>query len=379
MPAPSLELDPATLAELGRFGFDPVQLETFAARVMAPVAAGGADPNLVRGAITPLVEGDVRQLPAAGSAEATRLAALGRDAARRGEVGVVVLAGGMATRFGGVVKAIVPAIGPHSFLALKHADVAARAREAGAVIPMLLMTSYATHDRTLAHVAELGLGGPAPVASFPQFVSVRLGPGGGLFRQADGTLSPYSTGHGDLTFALRASGTLDRFRRAGGRVLCVSNVDNLGATLDWTVLGAHLEHGRAVTAELVAKAPGDRGGAPARVDGVPQIIEAFRFPPAFDQDSIPLFNTNSFVLDASALDRDFPLDFFQVEKQVDGRAAIQFERLVGQLTAHLPTQFLVVPRDGVDGRFQPVKDPAELTARRPVIEALLAARGVATS
>jgi len=127
---------------------------------------------------------------------------------------------------------------------------------------------------------------------------------------------------------------------------------------------------------VVAKDPGDRGGAPARVDGVPQILEAFRFPPGFDQDAIGVFNTNTFVLDVAAIDRDFPLTYFHVAKQVDGATAIQHERLVGELTAFLPTHFALVPRTGVDGRFQPVKDPPELEARRAEIEAILRARGV---
>ncbi len=67
---------------------------------------------------------------------------------------------------------------------------------------------------------------------FPQFVSLRLTPEGQLFTEADGTNSPYAPGHGDLTFALRKSGMLEKFRSAGGRILMMSNVDNLGATLD---------------------------------------------------------------------------------------------------------------------------------------------------
>ncbi len=51
---------------------------------------------------------------------------------------------------------------------------------------------------------------------------------------------------------------------------------------------------------------------------------------------------------------------------------IQFERLVGQLTAFLPSHFLIVPR----GRFLPVKDPEELEARRADIVALLRAYGI---
>lgn len=169
---------------------------------------------------------------------------------------------------------------------------------------------------------------------------------------------------------------LERFRAAGGRYLHMSNVDNLAATLDPAVIGAHLASGCGLTAEVVAKDPGDKGGAPARVDGVAQILEAFRFPRGFDQDAIRVFNTNSFVLDVDAIDRDFPLTYFHVAKQVDGATAIQYERLVGELTAFVPTHFLEVPRRGVDGRFQPVKDPPELEARRADIEAILRARGV---
>jgi UTP--glucose-1-phosphate uridylyltransferase len=44
---------------------------------------------------------------------------------RRGEVGAVILAGGMATRFGGVVKAAVEVLDGQSFLELKLKDLAA--------------------------------------------------------------------------------------------------------------------------------------------------------------------------------------------------------------------------------------------------------------
>ncbi|MEO8548585.1 MAG: UTP--glucose-1-phosphate uridylyltransferase, partial [Kofleriaceae bacterium] len=234
--------------------------------------------------------------------------------------------------------------------------------------PIYVMTSAATHDKITEQVRDEGLDG---VECFPQLVSLRLTPAGELHRE-DKKPSPYATGHGDLPFALRASGVLDAFRARGGKLLYMSNVDNVAATLDPAVIGAHLASGAKVTAEVVRKAPGDRGGAPARVDGRPQIIEAFRFPPTFDQDSLPLFNTNSFVFEADAIDRDFELTFFRVEKKLESATVIQFERLVGQLTAFLPSHFLEVPR----ARFLPVKDPEELAARRPEIEELLRGRGI---
>jgi UTP--glucose-1-phosphate uridylyltransferase len=186
----------------------------------------------------------------------------------------------------------------------------------------------------------------------------------------------YAPGHGDLPSALRNSGALSRFRAAGGRVLLMSNVDNLAATLDPAVIGAHLAGGRPVTCEVVRAEPGDTGGAPARLDGVAQIIEGFRFPPDFPAATLPVFNTNTFVLDAAALDRDFDFTWFCVTKKVGGREVLQFERLVGELTSFLPSTFLVVPRQPPIGRFQPAKDPAELERGRPAIRAILQKRGV---
>lgn len=374
MTRPSAAIDPETRALLDRYGFDPDRLDRFADSLRA-----GGDPaagNAARGEVTPPAPEDVVALPEPGSPEHARLVALGVRALAAGQVGVVYLAGGMATRFGGVVKAVVPVTGGRTFLELKLADAANVAAAHGVTLPVWLLTSFATHERLLAFVAELSIPERTPVTCIPQFVSLRLCPDGTLHREADGTLSPYAPGHGDLTFALRRSGALARFREAGGRYLHMSNVDNLAATLDPAVLGAHVDAGRAITAEVVRKAPGDRGGCPARVDGVPQILESFRFPSTCDQDAIPVFNTNTFVLDAEAIDRDFDLTYFHVGKTVDGKTAIQHERLVGELTAHLPTHFLEVPRTGAGGRFQPVKDPQELEARRDEIEAILRARGV---
>jgi UTP--glucose-1-phosphate uridylyltransferase len=365
-------IDDPTKGLLQRFGWDERGFEALRTRLRAGAAESD---NVIRGRVAPPEPGDVRPLPAPGSHARKTLEARGREALRTGLVGAVVLAGGMATRFGGVVKAGVEAVEGRTFLDLKLSDVARLAARDDARIPIYVMTSFATHDEVeqLCRSHDTPL---APVRCFPQYISLRLAPDGSLFRDEGDSLSPYAPGHGDLPFALRRSGLLGEFVQRGGRFLYMSNVDNLGATLDPAVIGAHLESGAQVTAEVVRKEPGDKGGAPARVDGAPQIVESFRFPPGFDQDTIPVFNTNSFVLDATALDRDFPLTWFVVRKKVEGRDAVQFERLVGELTALLPTAFLEVERHGPDGRFQPVKDPEELTRRRDEIAALLRARGV---
>ena len=366
-------IDQDTRDLLDRFGFDEETFERLRGRLRAGELGDAA--NRIRGRVEPPAREDVTPLPELGSQAREELAAAGRAAIAAGKVGAVILAGGMATRFGGVVKAAVEAIDGLTFLEVKLRDLQTAARDAGGHVPAFLMTSFATHE-DVVKLAAKGSTAEVPVEAFPQLISLRLQPNGELFRDSAGALSPYAPGHGDLPEALRRSGILDRFVAAGGELLFMSNVDNLTATLDPAVIGAHLRGKKPVTAEMAPKVPGDKGGAPARVDGVPQIVEGFRFPPEFDQDSIPVFNTNTLVFDAKELMGDFALTWFAVTKTVDGLPAVQLERLVGELTAFMPSTFLKVARDGDDARFQPAKDPEELVRRQDEIRTALRARGV---
>jgi len=366
-----LDLDPQTRQLLEAFGFDATLFGDLRRRMLAGELS--TERNRVRGRLEPLSASDVRPLPAPGTAEHRELSARGERALRAGEVASVVLAGGMATRFRGVVKAEVDALPGRSFLSLKVADLRQVARRVGRPIELYVMSSFATHE-TLLRLVEAEACAEVPIRVFPQLVSLRLSPDGSLFREL-GRPSPYAPGHGDLSFALRRSDTLRRFLERGGRVLFMSNVDNLAATLDPAMIGAHLESSAQMTVEVGRRTPGEAGGAPARLDGRLQIIEDFRFPQGFDVSSIPYFNTNTLTFDARALDRDFPLTWFEVRKRVDGREAIQFEHLVGELSSFLSCACVEVERDGVNGRFQPAKDPAELERRLPEIERILRARG----
>lgn len=354
---------------LARHGFDEGRFSEQRRRLAA--GGPGAWDNTIRGEVKAPAAEDIAPLPPAGSDERRRLALAGTEAIRTGGVASVVLNGGMATRFGGVVKAAVDALPGRSFLDLKLADARATERRAGGRVPVWLMNSFATDADTRTLLGRLGA---TDVGTFVQFVAVRLTPEGGIFVEDDGHASLYAPGHGDLPEAL-ARGPMEALRTAGVRAIVMSNVDNLAAGVDPAIVGFHLTTGAQMTVEVVRKQPGDKGGAPARVNGRLEIVESFRFPRGFDPDTIPVFNTNTFVLDLAALDRAFPLDWFAVQKTVDGRPAIQFERLAGQLSAFLGTRAIEVARTGPDGRFLPAKDPQELASRRRDIEEVLGARG----
>ncbi len=352
---------------LERFGFDEPLFESLRRRVASGELS--LESNLVRGRLEPPHPGDVVRLPAPGETAYAEAHAAGLEALRGGEVAQVVLAGGMATRFGGVVKAVVPAVDGRSFLEVKLGQPRELERTVGAVVPVALMTSFATDEAVRAHVEARALGGPLV---FSQFVSLRLDEQGELFRDGGGRVSPYAQGHGDLLPALRRSGVLERFRERGVRVVTVSNVDNLGARVDPAVIGAHLLAGRPLTCEVAVK-EGDLGGAPVRVDGRLQLVEGPRIPPGFDQEQVPVFNTNTAVVDLDALDRDYDLTWLYVLKTVEGRRAVQLERLYNELSAFLPTTYLEVPRRGPRGRFLPIKTPEDLERAQDDLRELLAA------
>jgi UTP--glucose-1-phosphate uridylyltransferase len=365
------ELPPPLLARLQARGFNPDRLLSRASHI-------GVDRdrrNRLPGTVEPPSPGDVIDAAAQGTPEHAKLEALGLAALGRGEVALCVLAGGMATRMGGVVKALVDALPGHSFLDLRLRENANMSRRSGGRIPLWLMTSEAT-DKTIREALGAQLSDEY-LTTFEQFVSLRLTPEGELFRDEHGEPSVYATGHGDLPDALRASGLLSRFIERGGRIVCIANIDNLGATVDPAILGFHLAHGGPLTVELVDKVGSDRGGGPIRWNGRPIVAEDFRLPIGFDPAKVPVFSTNTFIVSAAALqDLTMEWTYVEVEKKIGSASAIQFERILNEITAGLAPRLLRVPREGTASRFLPVKDLPELERRRPEIEAIAHARGM---
>src|SRR6185436_7906003 len=184
---------------------------------LAAIAGKNRDErNRLKGSVEPPRPEDVLDAPDPEGPEAERLRRVGMEALARGEVALCVLAGGMATRMGGVVKALVDALPGHSFLDLRLRENAYLAQLSGQRVPLWLMTSEAT-DQALREALGDRLDADT-LATFEQFVSLRLTPEGELFRNEDGEPSVYATGHGDLPDALRASGLLSRFIQRGGQL-----------------------------------------------------------------------------------------------------------------------------------------------------------------
>ncbi len=372
------KIDAQTRERLAAHGFDEARLARLAGTLAGSDAEARRDArNRVRAARAP-APGEITEVPETTTAHHARCLEAGERALRDGELAFCVMAGGMATRMGGVVKALARAVDDRSFLDIRLLENARATARAKRPVPLWLMTSDATDGPIRAALREKNA--PAHVRTFVQDLSVRLTDRGELFVDQAGHPSTYATGHGDLPDALRRSGLLGEFIKAGGRYVWITNVDNLGATLDPALLGLFIESNRQLLVEVCDKVQDDRGGIPVHApapDGRDrlQVLEEFRLPKGFDASSVRVFNTNTFLVRADALDgARIDWTFFEVQKKVDGKPAVQFERLLQELTAYLDTTYVRVPREGAGSRFLPVKDPEELERRRPEIRAVLDAR-----
>lgn len=322
---------------------------------------GRLSPDQIRltATVTPPLDEDFIQIADLPAAHQEQLHLMGLQAVAAGEVAAVVLAGGMATRFAfDAPKGLYPIIGQVTFLELKVRALC------GQGIPLYLMTSFHTHQATLDYLEQHDyFGFREQVYLFEQFRLPRIHPNGEIVEH-QGQTDHATAGHGDFTEALRSSGSLARLQQEGRKYLLFSNIDNLGASFDPVLLGLHIEQQVEMSIEVAAKAAGDKGGAPARVDGRLQLVEEFLFPEDFDQDQIAVFNTATYIFSIDALDRDFDLPWYVVSKNVRGQAILQFEHLAGDLSRELKTQCLLIDREA---RFLPVKQQADV----PLVQDLI--------
>src|SRR5207248_1272461 len=104
--------------------------------------------SLFRGRVEAPGPSDIEPLPVRDSAAARDLRELGLAAIARGAVAVVVLAGTHADE---------PIVDGASLLEIKIADARRAAREASGTVPVLIVTTFATHASIAKHLRARGL------------------------------------------------------------------------------------------------------------------------------------------------------------------------------------------------------------------------------
>jgi len=205
----------------------------------------------------------------------------GEEALRRGEVAVLLVAGGQGSRLGFEhPKGMFP-VGPVSRKTLFqiHAEkVLALGRRYGKLPPFLVMTSPATHGETEQFFAEHGYFGlpRGEVFFFYQGTMPALDLGTGkLLLEKPGRLFLGPDGHGGTLTALANSGLLERLRERGVRHVFYFQVDNpLVKVADPVFLGHHIAARSEVSSRVIPKlGPTDKLGNFVLVGGQLQMIE----------------------------------------------------------------------------------------------------------
>jgi len=420
-PQPKQEKAGAGLAELlEQYGFDREQHE----QIRADLRAGRTGLAQNRLPATTVIE-DVSDSSDVFDASHLSDAHRQRGLAALGEAAVVVLAAGVGSRWtqgAGVVKALHPfckLAGRHrSFLEVHLA----KARRIAPDLPVLVTTSYLTHQQ----IAAAGL----PVILSPgRAIGLRMVPMERDLRfaweemphqlldeqkqkvieslhaaligwaRSAGEGSDYTdnlpsqclhpVGHWYEFANLLRNGTLAKLPNV--RWLMLHNIDTAGADLDPALLGRHIESGACLSFEVIRRRLEDRGGGLARVNGRVRLVEGLAMPREEDEFRLRYYNSMTTWIDVEKLLGVFGLrradlnDTGKVAGAIRAMAAkmptyitlkdvkkrwghgqedifpvAQFEKLWSDMTAlpEVDCRFLVVPRR----RGQQLKEQAQLDA-----------------
>jgi UDP-N-acetylglucosamine/UDP-N-acetylgalactosamine diphosphorylase len=203
----------------------------------------------------------------------------GEAALRRGEVAVVVVAGGQGTRLGfDGPKGCYP-IGPvsdRSLFQIHCEKIAALGVQHGRTPPLYVMTSDENHEPTAGFLAEHRNFGLPHLRLFRQgtMPAVAANTGAVLLAERDRVaLSP--DGHGGTLRALARGGCLDDMRDRGVETVFYLQVDNpMVAIADPGFVGAHRCADADVSSKVVRKRdPAEKVGVVARRGARQLVIE----------------------------------------------------------------------------------------------------------
>jgi len=238
-------------------------------------------------------------------------------------------------------------------------------------VPLVLMNSFNTHDET-SKIIQKYAHSNVNVLTFNQSRHPRI---------LKETLTPlpiklssndsewYPPGHGDIFLSLKNSGLLKQLLDQGREYLFISNVDNLGATVDFNILNTMHDNKYEYIMEVTDKTRADvKGGTLIEYEGKAKLLEIAQVPSNKVEEfksikKFKIFNTNNLWVNLRAIDRVLKedllddMDIIINPKSVDGKAVLQLEIAAGSAIQYFQNARGVnVPRS----RFLPVKSTSDL-------------------
>jgi len=286
----------------------------------------------------------------------------------------IILNGGLGTSMG--------LTGPKSLLKVKDGrsflDIILARCENKHIRPVF-MNSFSTHESTLKAVSGMGLSS-APLYflqhKFPKILREGLIPASS---PGNSRLEWNPPGHGDIYIALHTSGMLQQLLDAGILYAFISNSDNLGATIDESLLGYFSENRFPFMMEVAERTPADlKGGHLARHRSGRLVLREIAQCPENEIDAFQdirryrFFNTNSLWINLEFLKAVIEeqgmvrLPMIVNPKTLDPRdpaspAVYQIETAMGAAVSLFDGAVAVkVP----ESRFFPIKKCSDLLAAR---------------
>jgi len=322
--------------------------------------------------ITPLKKGEIDSLSDLSDFKKSGEKALHKTV-------VIKLNGGLGTTMGlQGPKSLIPVKNGLSFLDITALQILDFNKIHGFRIPLILMNSFRTESescKTLEKYPDLQTAIPFSFIQhkFPRILASTLGPAEFPKNPA---LEWNPPGHGDLYTSLLTSGILNKLLEMEYRFAFISNIDNLGASLDTNILGYFAEKNISFLMEVTERTQMDRKGGHLawQKNGHLLLRESAQCPKENTADFSDItrhnfFNTNNLWIDLHALrklltNRNSVLDLPMIRNikkldPVDDNSPVvyQLESAMGSaISVFDSASALEVPRY----RFAPVKNCEEL-------------------
>ncbi|XP_042886669.1 UTP--glucose-1-phosphate uridylyltransferase-like [Penaeus japonicus] len=291
---------------------------------------------------------------------------------------VVKLNGGLGTSMGCTgPKSIIPVRSDLTFLDLTVQQIEALNKKYDCQVPLVLMNSYNTEEDTQKVIRKYH-GFQVKTYTFNQSRYPRIQKESlmpipqSCIREADPE-GWYPPGHGDFYLSFLNSGLLQEFLNQGKEYVFVSNIDNLGATVDLNILTflmgggtrGHCEFLMEVTDKTRADV---KGGTLIQYEDKLRLLEIAQVPKEHVDDfksvkTFKIFNTNNLWIKLDAMARVLAEGTMDMEVIINnktlknGRNIIQLEQAVGAaIKCFNGALGINVPRS----RFLPVKKTEDL-------------------
>ncbi|ODN02222.1 UTP--glucose-1-phosphate uridylyltransferase [Orchesella cincta] len=292
---------------------------------------------------------------------------------------VVKLNGGLGTSMGcRGPKSVITVRNDLTFLDMTVQQIEHLNKTYDADVPLVLMNSFNTDEDTEKIIRKY-TGFNVKIFTFnqsryPRIDRDSLTPIAKTCNTADNIDAWYPPGHGDYYLSFYNSGLLKRFVDEGREYCFISNVDNLGATVDLNILNMLLHpspgHQKAeFVMEVTDKTKADvKGGTLIQSENHLRLLEIAQVPKDHVEDfksvkKFKIFNTNNLWINLPAIkkvvdEKTLDMEIIVNPKHLDnGQNVIQLETAVGAaMKCFNGCLGINVPRS----RFLPVKKTSDL-------------------